>query len=151
MLRFAPWVFVVLSLAAFSAAWAQDQEPGMGELPPPSPDLPIFVGKPAPHPLEAVAGQAVAARVLFEGPGPDNTRITIREMLIGPGAEASLDPLPGPALIDPRSGAGTLRTSEGSQQLEIAAPVSVAQGASIQFINDGGDPLLLRLYVVETR
>ena len=74
---------VALSLAASSAAWGQDQEPGMAELPPPSPDLPIFAGQPATHPFEAMSGQAAASRVLFEGAGPDNTQIVIREMLIG--------------------------------------------------------------------
>ena len=46
---------VALSLAACSAVWGQDQEPGMGELPPPSPDLPIFAGQPATHPFEAIS------------------------------------------------------------------------------------------------
>ena len=84
---------VALSLAACSAAWGQDQEPGMAELPPPSPDLPIFAGQPATHPFEAMSGQAAASRVLFEGAGPDNTQIVIREMLIGPGADVRLDAL----------------------------------------------------------
>ena len=80
---------VALSLAACSAAWGQDQEPGMAELPPPSPDWPIFAGQPATHPFEAMSGQAAASRVLFEGAGPDNTQIVIREMLIGPGADCA--------------------------------------------------------------
>ena len=151
MRRLAPLGFFALSLAAFSPAWAQDQEPGMGELPRPSADLPIFADKPVAHPFEPVSGQAAATRVLFEGAGPDNTQITIREMLIGPGAEVHLDAAPGPTLVDPRSGAGILRAGEHTEQLQIAAAISVAPGVPIQLINQGDDSLLLRLYIVETR
>jgi hypothetical protein len=145
------WGFFALSLAAVPVAGAQDQQPGMGELPPPASDLLIFPGKPATRPFEAVSGQAAATRVLFEGAGPDNTQIIIREMLIGPGADVRLDALPGSALIDPRSGSGTLRAGERREQLQIATAVSVEPGVPIQLINDGDDSLLLRLYIVETR
>jgi hypothetical protein len=90
---------VVLSLAVCWAAWGQDPGPGIGELPPPSPDLPISAGQPATHPFAAMSGQAAASRVLFEGAGPNNTEIVIREMLIGPGADVRLDALRGPALV----------------------------------------------------
>jgi hypothetical protein len=142
---------VALSLAACSAAWGQDQEPGMGELPPPSLDLPIFAGQPATHPFEAMSGRAAASRVLFEGAGPDNTQIVIREMLIGPGADVRLDALRGPALVDLRSGAGTLRAGDRLEQLQIAKAISVKPGVPIELTNDGDDSLMLRLYVVETR
>ena len=117
MQRFSYLGVVALSLAVCSAAWGQDQGPGVGELPPPSPDLPIYAGQPATHPFEPMSGQAAASRVLFEGAGPNNTQIVIREMLIGPGADVRLDALPGPALVDPRSGAGTLRAGDRSEQL----------------------------------
>jgi hypothetical protein len=140
---------VALSLAACSAAWGQDQEPGMAELPPP--DLPIFAGQPATHPFEAMSGQAAASRVLFEGAGPDNTQIVIREMLIGPGADVRLDALPGLALVDPRSGVGTLRAGDRSEQLQIGTAISVKPGIPIELTNDGDDSLMLRLYIVEAR
>jgi hypothetical protein len=142
---------VALSLAVCSAAWGQDQEPGMAELPPPSPDLPIFAGQPATHPFTAISGQAAASRVLFEGAGPNNTQIVIREMLIGPGADVRLDALRGPALVDPRSGAGTLRAGDRSEQLQISTAISVEPGIPIEIKNDGDNSLMLRLYIVETR
>jgi hypothetical protein len=113
--------------------------------------LPIFAGRPATHPFEAMSGQAAASRVLFEGAGPDNTQIVIREMLIGPGAHVRLDSLPGPALIDLRSGAGTLRAGDRSEQLQIAKAISVKPGIPIELTNDGDDSLMLRLYIVKTR
>lgn len=149
--RPAHWAVVPLLLTAVSAAWAQDQAPGLGELPPPSPDLPIFAGETTTHPFEATAGQATASRVLFEGAGPDNTQIVIREMLIGPRADVRLDGLPGAALIDTRSGGGTLRAGDRSEQLRIAAAISVEPGVPIQLRNGGDDSLLLRLYIVEAR
>jgi hypothetical protein len=142
---------MALSLTAFSAAWGQDREPGIGELPPPSRDLPIFASKPTTHPFEAMPGQPATSRVLFEGGGPDNTKIVIREMLIGAGADVHLDALPGPALIDTRSGAGTLRAGDRSEQLRIAAAIAVEPGVPIELTNGGDDSLLLRLYIVEER
>jgi hypothetical protein len=142
---------VVLSLAACCAAWGQDPGPGIGELPPPSPDLPISAGQPATHPFAAMSGQAAASRVLFEGAGPNNTEIVIREMLIGPGADVRLDALRGPALVDPRSGAGTLRAGDRSEQLQISTAISVEPGIPIEITNDGDNSLMLRLYIVETR
>jgi hypothetical protein len=142
---------VALSLAVCSAAWGQDQGPGIGELPPPSPDLPISAGQPATHPFAAISGQAAASRILFEGAGPNNTQIVIREMLIGPGADVRLDALRGPALVDPRSGAGTLRAGDRSEQLQISTAISVEPGIPIEIKNDGDNSLMLRLYIVETR
>jgi hypothetical protein len=142
---------VAVSLAVCSLAWGQDQGPGIGELPPPSPDLPISAGQPATHPFAAISGQAAASRVLFEGAGPNNTQIVIREMLIGPGADVRLDALRGPALVDPRSGAGTLRAGDRSEQLQISTAISVEPGIPIEIKNDGDNSLMLRLYIVETR
>ena len=143
--------FIAVVLTTISVAWAQDQEPQTDELPPPPAGLEIFQGKPSAHPFEALPGQAAAERVLFEGAGPDNTEIIIREMLIGPGADVRLEAVPGPALIDPRSGVGTLRAGERSEQLQIASAISVAPGVPIELSNDGDDSLLVRLYIVETR
>ena len=151
MQRFSYLGVVALSLAVCSVAWGQDQGPGMGDLPPPSPDLPIFAGQPGTHPFEPMSGQAAASRVLFEGAGPDNTQIVIREMLIGPGADVRLDALPGPALVDPRSGAGTLRAGDRSEQLQISTAISVEPGVPIEITNHGDNSLMLRLYIVETR
>jgi hypothetical protein len=98
-----------------------------------------------------MSGQAAASRVLFEGAGPDNTQIVIREMLIGPGADVRLDALRGLALVDPRSGVGTLRAGDRSEQLQIGTAISVKPGIPIELTNDGDDSLMLRLYIVEAR
>jgi hypothetical protein len=140
---------IALAFAAGGAAWGQDQEPGVGELPPPPPDLPLFAARPVARPFEQVQGQPGASRILFEGPGPDNTQVTIRELLIGPKGHLRLEALRGPALIDARSGTGRLQLGDQSALLQIATARSVAPGVPIEVSNDGDDTLVLRLYVVE--
>jgi hypothetical protein len=140
----------VLTIAACGAARGQP-EPGTGELPPPRPNAPVFAGQPIAHPFQSVAGEPAATRVLFQGPGPNNTQVTIRELLIGPKGQVHLNALPGPALIDTRSGTGSLRAGDRSGPLQIATATSVAPGVPIELRNDGEDALVLRLYVVEAR
>ena len=56
-------------------------------------------------------------RTIFRDQGPDNSNIEIREVIIGARALVRLDPLPGPALIDLRSGEGSLQAGDRSIQL----------------------------------
>ena len=60
-----------------------------------------------------------------------------------------LDPLPGPTLVNPRSGEGTLRTGDRTVRLDIANVVSGASGVPIEFQNASEAPLVLTLYLVE--
>ena len=139
------------SLASFAQDLSQDQDAGTGELPPPSANLPVFASQPVSRPFEAMPGQTAASRVLFEGAGPSNTQIVIREILVGPGANVRLDALPGAGLIDTRSGSGVLRAGDRLDPLHIAGPVSVPAGVPLELTNRGDDSLLLRLYLLETR
>jgi hypothetical protein len=151
MRRALPSTIIALTIAACGMAWGQDRERGSGELPSPSQDAPVFAGQPVAHPFEPLQGQPAATRVLFEGPGPDNTQIVIRELLIGPKGHVHLDALRGPALIEAQSGNGRLRAGERLGELQIATATSVATGMPIELSNDGDDTLVIRLSVVEAR
>jgi len=90
-------------------------------------------------------------RTVFQGPGPGNLKIEIRELIVGPRTAVRLDPLPGPALVNPRSGEGSLKAGDRTVRLGIANVVSAASGVPLEFQNSTEAPLVLTLYLVGVR
>jgi len=62
-----------------------------------------------------------------------------------------LDPLPGPALVDLRSGEGSLQAGDRSIRLEVSNVIAVASGVPLEFRNSSDVPSVLRIYLVEVR
>jgi hypothetical protein len=143
---------IILILGACGASWGQDAPLGDSDpLPPPPPNAAVQPERGIEHPFERIGDQAGSMRVMFEGPGPGNTQIEIREILVGPKALVRIPALPGPALVDLRSGAATLRLGDRTAQLNLGNATSVAAGEQIEIQNSVEDPLVVRLYVVEAR
>jgi hypothetical protein len=143
---------IVLLLAASGVAWGQDAtQRDTSPLPPPPPDSAVYSGRAIEHPFERIDDQAGSMRVMFEGPGPEKSQIEIREILISPKALVRIPALLGPALVDLRSGAGTLRVGDHAASLDITNPTSIAPGEPLEIQNTVDNPLLMRLYVVEAR
>ena len=90
-------------------------------------------------------------RTVFKGPGPGNLEIEIRELIVGPRTMVRVDALPGPTLVNPRSGEGTLKTGDHTARLDIANVVSGMSGVPLEFQNTSDAPLVLTLYLVEAR
>lgn len=138
-------------VVARMATAAEGSHSDSGPLPAPPPGAAAYVS-PAPGiPFEALGTQAGAMRTVFQGPGPSNSKVEIRELIVGARALVRLDPLSGPALVDPRSGTGSLKAGVLAVQLDIPNVISVPSGAPLEIDNNGDDPLVLRLYIVEAR
>jgi hypothetical protein len=90
-------------------------------------------------------------RTIFQGQGPDNSNIEIREVIIGVRALVRLDPLSGQALVDLRSGEGSLQAGDRSLRLEVSNVRSVASGVPLEFRNSSDVPSVLRIYLVGVR
>jgi|HubBroStandDraft_6_1064221.scaffolds.fasta_scaffold1376386_1 hypothetical protein len=90
-------------------------------------------------------------RTIFQGQGPDISNIEIREVIVGARALVRLDPLPGSALIDLRSGEGSLQAGDRSIQLGVSNVISVASGVPLDFRNSSDVSSVLRIYLVEVR
>ena len=141
---------ITLALAFTGLAEGQDGSRGnTGPLPPPPPTAKAYAGAPAAIPFESIGNQSGSMRTVFKGPGPGNLEIEIRELIVGPRTMVRLDPLPGPTLVNPRSGEGTLRTGDRTVRLDIANVVSGASGVPLEFQNASEAPLVLTLYLVE--
>ncbi len=86
---------------------------------------------------------------MFQGTGPGNIKIEIREVIIGPRAVVRLEPNKGPSVIDTRSGEGNLKAGDRSARLDVTNVVSAASGVPLELENSTDTPLVLILYVVE--
>ena len=137
--------------ASGPARGQDDAERATADLPPPPAGAAEYPARTPGAPFERIGGQNAAMRTIFQGPGPDNSRIEIREIIVGPRADVELPPMPGPALVDPRSGAGSMKAGERSEALATANTVAVAAGVPLALSNSADVPLVVKLYVVEAR
>jgi hypothetical protein len=138
-------VFLVL----FMVACKRGAREGHGLLPPPpAGQLPVAGGEPT-APFDQQLAKGVLARSVLRTPGPSDTEIQIRDIIVGPHAETRLETLPGMVIVDVRSGTGSLSVGTKTMQLSMQQPVSL-QGGETGVLR-GGDrvPLALRLYVVK--
>jgi hypothetical protein len=143
---------IALALAAFNLAWGQDGSHNKTRpLPPPPPGAAAYTSAPPAIPFQSLGTQAGSMRTVFQGPGPGNLKIEIRELMVGPRTAVRLDPLPGPALVNPRSGEGSLKAGDRAERLGIANVVSAPSGVPLEFQNSSEAPLVLTLYLVEVR
>jgi hypothetical protein len=143
---------IALVLAVSGLALGQDgSHSDTGPLPPPPPGAAAYVGRPPAIPFERLGTQDGSMRTIFRDQGSDNSNIEIREVIIGARALVRLDPLPGPALIDLRSGEGSLQAGDRSVQLAVSNVISVASGVPLDFRNSSDVSSVLRIYLVEVR
>jgi len=143
---------IALVLAVSGLAFGQNgSHSDTGPLPPPPSGTAAYVGQPPTNPFESLGTQEGSMRTIFLGQGPDNSNIEIREVIIGARALVRLDPLPGQALVDLRSGEGSLQAGDRSIQLGVSNVISVASGVALEFRNSGDVPSVLRIYLVGVR
>jgi hypothetical protein len=90
-------------------------------------------------------------RTIFQGQGPDNRNIEIREVIVGARALVRLDPLPGQAIVDLRSGESSVQAGDRSIQLGVSNVISVASGVTLELHNSSDVPSVLRIYLVGAR
>jgi len=139
---------IALALAICEPSWGAENT---GPLPPPPPEAAPHTGAARIVPFERLGAQDGSIRTVFQGPGPGNTNIQIRDVIVGPKAVVRLDPSKGPAVIDTRSGEGSLKVGDRTVRLDIADVVSAAPGLPLELQSTTDAPLVLIIYVVEGR
>ena len=100
--------------------------------------------------FERLGTQNAGVRSVFDGTGPDNANVEIRELIVAPHSTVRLDPVPGTTLVDPRSGEAVLRGGGQPLARGAAGVTTVPSGESLE-ITGGDTPTILRLYSVEVR
>jgi hypothetical protein len=90
------------------------------------------------------AGENLLARTIVETPGPDGTRIEVRDLFVTPGRAATKVSLPGPAILEVLGGEGKITIGDNSQELAQGNSIALAQDATGSIESRGISPLLLR-------
>jgi hypothetical protein len=91
-------------------------------------------------------------RTLFQGAGPGNSRVEMRELIVGPRAVVELQPLSGAALLDPRSGTGSVKAGERTEQLSSGGGVvPIAPSVPLAILNTSDAALVVKLFILEAR
>lgn len=143
---------IALVLAVSGLALGQDNSHSeTGPLPPPPSDATAYVGQPPAIPFEKLGTQDGSMRTIFRGQGPNNSNIEVRELIIGARALVRLDPLPGSALVDLRSGEGSLQAGDRPVELGVSNVISVTSGVPLEFRSSSDVPSVLRIYLVGSR
>lgn len=143
---------IALIIAVSGLALGQDaSQIDTGPLPPPPSGAAAYVGQPPAIPFQRLGTQDGSTRTIFQGQGPTNSNIEIREVIIGARTLVRIDPLPGQALVDLRSGEVSLQAGDRSIQLGLSNIISVAPGMPLEFRNSSDVSSVLRIYLVEVR
>jgi hypothetical protein len=121
-----------------------------GPLPSPPAGAPEYNAQAPAIPFERIGTQGGSMRTLFQGAGPGNSRVEIRELIIGPRAVVELPPS-GAALLDPRSGLGSVEAGGRTEQLSSGAVIAIAPDVPLAIRNSSEAALVVKLFIVEAR
>ncbi len=91
--------------------------------------------------------RAMAAIARGPAPGP-RYRIEVRTLLVGPGRRTESATLPGAAIFEVRSGAGTFAIGEKTQEITTGSTFAVSDGESFTFASGADTELTLRVYII---
>ena len=135
--------FLVAFALCLATTRAQDVETRPIPRPPATPERLIQV-QPRNAFKQLVRGLLVRTRYVAEG----RPAVQILDLLVGPGQKSEKIRLPGPAVIEVRSGRGVLRALK-STELRIGASQTLAQDEDFFLINnDPQAPFILRATVI---
>ncbi len=89
----------------------------------------------------------VFARTLFSGAGPENTVVTIRDIMVGPRRSQTVPAAAGPAILEWFEGHGTYSMA-GGKRLPIGNELGVIPaGQALVVNNPHGQAIGFRLYM----
>jgi hypothetical protein len=142
-------VLLVLALAGLGACDRNRQDALAQEQPTPPGTL-KFAGTPPVHPFHSEGGNYYS-RTIFETDGPKYSHIEVRDILVPPRTKSQLAPLPGPAIIELRTGNLTLATGTSPEALVAGTIYQLAAGQPIKLENPDAIPAIVRLYLIQAR
>ncbi|HLW51498.1 MAG TPA: hypothetical protein VKW06_01545 [Candidatus Angelobacter sp.] len=144
-------VFVLIALSLFCLlsgcqSWSERGAKGLGTLPPAGPNETNFSPYQPAHPYQQLA-KGLLGRKLHEGK-EGTAAVQVHDFLVGPRQKTDSYSLSAASIFEVRSGTGTMRLGENSQQIGpgTVVPVGASQAFSIE--NQGELPIAIRVTAV---
>jgi hypothetical protein len=128
------------------ASGCQREAPkGGGPLPPVDSSLKAYDS--VAHRFEEIA-PGVFSRVRYRTDAAVTPSVEVRDLELAPNRTAGGLTFPGAAVIEVRSGKGSLRLASKSQDVRAGGTFGLSQGDSLQITNKDSGPLSLRVYLI---
>lgn len=148
-----PGVAAIFIAATVNTAWGQEPRlapEGRGLLPAPT-EMPATLGGPRPeHPFISDPSGAFS-RTIFETDEDPNFRLTVRDVSFPPDRQAHTVTLPSAALVHILGGQAEIKVANKPLPFNGAARTVVPAGTSIEVINRGQRPVIMRALIVEAK
>jgi len=128
-----------------AAACQREAAKGGGPLPPV--DSGLTAHDSIPHPFEEIA-PGVFSRVMYRSAASVTPSVEVRDIELAPNKTAGALTFPGAAIIEVRSGKGSVRLASKSQEAQTGGTFGLSQGDSLQIANKDSGTLSLRVYLI---
>lgn len=139
-------VFLCVLCESGCESWLQHGKKGTGALPQTPVNEANFSKTEPAMPFSKFAN-GLATRTLFQVSDGAGTQVEVRDLLIGPRQKTESTSLPGAAVLEIRSGEGTIRIDERLLELTPGSTHSVPEKAAFVIENKSDLPMTIRAFL----
>ena len=142
--------FAVLFAVGYQTGCGGPASSGTGPLPtPPAQDVKLSDYQPQRGFVQVSPGLLTRSVFVVEPSAKNPYHVDVQDILVAPGKEAVALPLQGAGVFEVRTGTGAATIGEKTQELNVGATFSVAEGEALKIAARGDGPISLRAYVVK--
>jgi hypothetical protein len=139
------WTCSLLLFGALVSACRREAPQGGGPLPPVDSSLKAYDS--VAHRFDEIA-PGVFSRVVYRTEASVTPSVEVRDVELTAHRTLGALTFPGAAVIEVRSGNGSLRLASKSQEMKVGVSLGLSQGDSLQLTNKDAQPLSLRVYLI---
>jgi hypothetical protein len=143
VVRLFPCALLSILCASGCDSWFQHGRKGVGALPQ-TPVSEANFSKTEPAMPFSKFADGLATRTLFQASDGVGTQVEVRDLLIGPRQKTERTSLPGAAVLEIRSGGGTIQIGDRQQELPLGSTLTVPEKAAFTIENKSDLPMTIR-------
>lgn len=144
-----------LALSTFillSVGCSGQVERGVALLPEPKPGQVEFSPYKSQNPLTAEGqdlqgGNVLLSRTIYQAKSGVDYRIEVRDLLVGPEKSTSVLSLPGPAVLEVRSGNAVITIGSRTSELRPGRVLELPETVNFSISSGAGQPVTMRAYI----
>ena len=138
--------FLSILCASGCESWFQHGRKGIATLPQTSVSEANFSKTEPSMPFSKLA-VGLATRTIFRASDGVGTQVEVRDLLTGPQQKTESTSLPGAAVLEIRSGAGTIQIGDKQQELSLGSTLTVPERAAFTIENKSDVPMTVRAFL----